>query len=48
MEEKGCGYSLRLPPGHVDNAVNLLRESAVPFSKRYLRGEDGALEELKP
>lgn len=44
MEEKGCGYSLRLPPGRETEAVALLRENTVPFSRLYLRKEDGTLE----
>ena len=48
MEEKGCGYSLRLPPGHEGAAVERLREGGIPFSKLYLRREGGDIEELKP
>lgn len=48
MEEKGCGYSLRLPAGYAAAAVEQLKHWNVPFSKLYLRGEDGSLEELQP
>lgn len=41
---KGCGYSLRLTPGRETEAVALLRENTVPFSRLYLRKEDGTLE----
>ena len=48
MEEKGCGYSLRLPPGYGAAAVEQLKQSGIPFSRLYLHRDDGGLEELKP
>ena len=48
MEEKGCGYSLRLPPGYGAAAMEQLKQSGVPFSRLYLHRDDGGLEELKP
>ena len=35
MEEKGCGYCLRLRPGDLVRAVELLRKENVAFSKVY-------------
>lgn len=46
MEEKGCGYSLRVTPDLVAEAVALLKKSGVPFSKVYCSGKDGTMEEL--
>ena len=46
MEEKGCGYSLRLKQEDVVGAVQLLRANDMPFRKVYCKGEDGKLEEL--
>ena len=48
MEEKGCGYSLRVPPGYGAAAMEQLKQSGVPFSRLYLHRDDGGLEELKP
>ena len=35
MEERGCGYCLRLRPGDLVRAVELLRRENVAFSKVY-------------
>ena len=35
MEERGCGYCLRLRPGDLHRAVKLLRRENVAFSKVY-------------
>ena len=35
MEERGCGYCLRLRPGDLHRAVDLLRRENVAFSKVY-------------
>jgi hypothetical protein len=35
MEERGCGYCLRLRPGDLHRAVELLRRENVVFSKVY-------------
>lgn len=45
MEEKGCGYSLRLPTDEAKTAVERLKSQGVPFSKLYVRREDGNMEE---
>ena len=35
MEERGCGYCLRLRPGDLHRAVELLRRENVAFIKVY-------------
>lgn len=47
MEEKGCGYCLRLPPDRLWEAVRLLRSAQVPFRKIY-RQDDNGVEEVEP
>lgn len=44
MEERGCGYCLRLRPEDTMRAVELLRENRLAFSKIYA-GADGGVEE---
>jgi hypothetical protein len=46
MENKGCGYSLRLRPGDVSAAVEMLRHSGVPMRKVYIRRENETMEEV--
>lgn len=45
MEERGCGYCLRLRPEHTDRAVGLLRQGSLAFSRIYA-GTDSGAEEL--
>lgn len=45
MEEKGCGYSLRLQSGDIDRAVSQLRAQQLPIGKVYRQRGDGTLEE---
>ena len=47
MEDKGCGYSLRLNCGDIMAAAALLRQAGVPFRRAYALGENGAPEELR-
>lgn len=47
MEERGCGYCLRLDTKYGQQAVQLLRSSGVKFSKVLSVAEKGAVEELK-
>lgn len=47
MEEKGCGYSLRIWTKEPMQAVAALRASGVPLRKVYLQREDGDMEELR-
>lgn len=46
MEERGCGYCLRLRPREALQAVELLRHESVPFSRVYAHKDDGGVEEL--
>ena len=46
MEERGCGYCLRLHPEDTNRAAALLRQSNLNFSKVYT-GVDGNGEELR-
>lgn len=47
MEERGCGYCLRMQQADIMPAVLLLRENEIPFRKVYTQLEDGKLEELE-
>ena len=44
MEERGCGYCLRLRSAQIDRAVALLRQYSLPFSKIYADTDHGAEE----
>lgn len=44
MEERGCGYCLRLRQEDIDRAVALLRRSKLTFSKVYAGTDHGAEE----
>ena len=46
MEERGCGYCLRLRPQDADRAVQLLRMSGVTYSKVLAIQDQGRAEEL--
>lgn len=46
MEERGCGYCLRLRPREAGRAVELLRQGGVTYGRVYARKEDGGVEEL--
>ena len=46
MEERGCGYSLRVQTGQIARAVALLRGQQLPLGKVYLQQGDGELEEM--
>ena len=41
MEQKGCGYCLKLRQGDLEPALQALREGGASYSKVYLR-QDGA------
>ena len=47
MEEKGCGYSLRMPCRDMMVAAALLRNAGVAFRGAYSLGEEGRIEELR-
>lgn len=46
MEERGCGYCLRLRPQNAMKAVELLRTGGVSFSKVFAANDQGSVEEL--
>ena len=46
MEEKGCGYCLRLWTTDARQAAELLHRKNVPYRKIYGQREDGVLEEV--
>ena len=46
MEEQGCGYSVRLNCADVPVALQLLKDSQVPYRKVYLQRENGRPEEM--
>ena len=45
MEQKGCGYCLRLRVPDIGAALQALRMSRVPLQKVYVQTEQGRLEE---
>lgn len=47
MEEKGCGYSLRIWVRDPMQAVAALRTTGIALRKVYLQREDGEMEELR-
>jgi hypothetical protein len=46
MEERGCGYCLRVRPADAGKAVALLRGEGVGFSKVFAVNEKGSAEEV--
>ncbi len=47
MEEKGCGYSVRLQREDIMAAAVLLRQAGIAFRKAYALADSGAPEELR-
>ena len=47
MEEKGCGYSLRLDTADLMEGVELLRRAAIPMRRVYVQNSAGELEEAE-
>ena len=45
MQEKGCGYSLRLECRQLQETVSLLRKNGIAFQKAYTLLDGGAVEE---
>lgn len=45
MQDRGCGYCLRLRPEQLELALPLLKESGIAYQKIYLE-EDGLAREL--
>ena len=46
MEERGCGYCLRLSRHQLPEAVRLLRTGKIPFRKIYSLEEGGEAREI--
>jgi hypothetical protein len=46
MEERGCGYCLRVRPTQVAESLTRLKASHIPYSKVYTRRENGSVEEM--
>ena len=47
MEERGCGYCIRLHKKDLHNAVGILREKGGAFRKVYVQRDGGIPEELR-
>ena len=47
MEEKGCGYSVRMQQEDIMAAAVLLRQAGIGFQKAYALSDSGAPEELR-
>lgn len=47
MEEKGCGYGLRLYTDRIGEVTGLLRKNSVGFRKIYLLHPNGDTEEIR-
>ena len=47
MEEKGCGYFLRLSQADAARGIALLRQQQVPIKRIYLQLEDGQMQEVQ-
>ena len=47
MEEKGCGYCLRIYTDRLGEVTGLLRKNSVDFRKVYLFHPDGEAEEIR-
>lgn len=47
MEEKGCGYSLRLNCRDIMTAATFLRQNGIHFRRAYTLRDDGTPEELR-
>ena len=46
LEQRGCGYCLRLSEKQAMEAVELLRQGSVPFRGVYVMLADGGAEEV--
>lgn len=46
MEERGCGYSLRIRTDAPDWCAEILRRRGIEFRKVYRRRGDGEIEEV--
>lgn len=46
MEERGCGYSVKVQTGNVDMVLDILEENQLVYRKVYVQRGDGSLEEV--
>lgn len=47
LSRRGCGYCLRIRPGEVISARDLLETEGVDYGKCYGVREDGSIEEVR-
>ena len=47
MEERGCGYCLRLRCADINRLIGILRQKGIDFRRVYRQREDGTLEEVR-
>ena len=47
MEERGCGYCLRLRCPDIDGLIGILRQKGIDFRRVYRQRGDGTLEEVQ-
>ena len=47
MEDKGCGYSLKMDCSELMMAAAMLRQAGIPFRKAYSLRDNGTPEELR-
>jgi len=47
MEEKGCGYCLRIHTDRIGEVTALLRKNNISYRKVYLLQPDGETEEIR-
>ncbi len=47
MEERGCGYSIKLDCGDLMTAAAMLRQAGIPFRKAYSLRDNDTPEELR-
>ncbi len=46
MQERGCGYSLKLAGGRAGLAIELLRQKGAQYVKLYVQSGDGQVREM--
>ncbi len=46
LQDRGCGFCLRLRPGDTEKALELFRSNSIPFSQVYA-GATGRMEVLQ-
>ena len=48
MEQKGCGYCLKLRPGKLSEALDILKNGGAVYSKVYMLDGTGPVREVEP